>query len=186
MLNYQRNTLGNTTFINNGTEYVIADIRPINFGRDLSTEKSTFPIFYACGFWDAIEAFEYKTGSGILPTVVLFKTEEEANEYCCGKVVSYTQFVAQNESTLEILLSRFGLKKYAEVKDVVITHNCPNCQVGFNYNDSSSTHQVNDNDEKTYCSYECSAAATLRIIKDRIEDQEALTILEISEMIDNT
>lgn len=43
---------------------------------------------------------------------------------------------------------------------------CPNCEVIFDINNSQSTHQVNDNNEETYCSYECSAVGTLRYLED--------------------
>lgn len=44
--------------------------------------------------------------------------------------------------------------------------NCPVCNTAVDINCSKSTHQVNDNTEETYCSYECSAVATLMYLRD--------------------
>lgn len=47
--------------------------------------------------------------------------------------------------------------------------NCPNCTLEFDINNSQSTHQVNDNDEQTYCSYECSVVGTLNFLQQEAE-----------------
>ena len=40
-------------------------------------------------------------------------------------------------------------------------YTCPKCNIDFDINDRSSTHQVNDINEETYCSCECSEQAML-------------------------
>lgn len=61
------------------------------------------------------------------------------------------------------------------------THTCPQCQSKFNYNSPDSSHQVNDNNEVTYCSYACSAINTLHILAVQFGDDE-----EVTEIIENT
>ena len=51
---------------------------------------------------------------------------------------------------------------------------CPNCEVIFDINNSQSTHQVNDNNEETYCSYECSAVGTLRYLQELVENNPSV------------
>lgn len=65
---------------------------------------------------------------------------------------------------------------------------CPNCEVVFDINNSQSTHQVNDNNEETYCSYECSAVGTLRYLEDLAENNptDSLDHVLLVEIIQNT
>ena len=64
--------------------------------------------------------------------------------------------------------------------------NCPNCTLEFDINNSQSTHQVNDNDEQTYCSYECSAVGTLNFLQQEAEKNGFLNLDQINEIISNT
>ena len=61
--------------------------------------------------------------------------------------------------------------------------NCPHCKTVINTNDKESNYQVNDNDENTYCSYECSAVGTLQYFKSL---DEGLSVNEINFIVDNT
>lgn len=65
-------------------------------------------------------------------------------------------------------------------------YKCPNCGEEFDINDSFSYHQVNDNNEKTYCSYVCSAQGTLEFIRKGIEDGSIEHVHEVAEAIGNT
>lgn len=76
---------------------------------------------------------------------------------------------------------------------LVMTQNtkmsCPHCETEFDINDSESTHQVNDNDEETYCSYKCSAVATLMYLKGRmpvILQRDKDLCRKVIKIIDNT
>lgn len=65
---------------------------------------------------------------------------------------------------------------------------CPNCEVIFDINNSQSTHQVNDNNEETYCSYECSTVGTLHYLQELAENNpnDSLDHVLLVEIIQNT
>lgn len=65
---------------------------------------------------------------------------------------------------------------------------CPNCEVVFDINNSQSTHQVNENNEETYCSYACSAVGTLRYLQELVENNpdDSLDHFLLAEIIQNT
>lgn len=58
---------------------------------------------------------------------------------------------------------------------------CPHCNKSFNWNEPSSEHQVNDNFELIFCSYECSVTYTVHYIKN---NHNTLSKDEIVEMFD--
>lgn len=61
--------------------------------------------------------------------------------------------------------------------------NCLVCGQAVNINAKDSTHQVNDNTGETYCSYECSAVATLRYIS---ELTDAIPLEDLHVIVNNT
>ena len=64
--------------------------------------------------------------------------------------------------------------------------NCPNCNCTIDTDDNQSKHQVNDNTEETYCSYECSAVATLKYLNKQINHNSELSMTKVQEIILNT
>lgn len=58
---------------------------------------------------------------------------------------------------------------------------CPHCNSSFDWNDPLSGHQVNDNFELIFCSYECSVTYTAHYIKN---NQSTLSKENIAEMLD--
>lgn len=66
--------------------------------------------------------------------------------------------------------------------------NCPQCNIAIDINSKESSHQVNDNNEETYCSYECSAVGTLRFFEILLDETEVPTLSrsEILNIIENT
>lgn len=92
------------TLQNNGVKVVQADVCSI-----LTTTKrirlgDDTPAFayFVCGFSDSID--NYKR-FGMTPHVTLYKTEAEVQEYCKGKVVSYTEFYADSEQEIDKLIA---------------------------------------------------------------------------------
>ena len=112
MLNYKNHSsTSNTVKLGvDGLDVVVADVNPIRFGGAVSNRGDTFPIFYACGFYEALDAFARQHGSGCLPSVVVFRTKTEADAYVEKKVISVRRFVAQDNETIDLLVKRFGLK----------------------------------------------------------------------------
>ena len=112
MLNYTYNNSSSNTLISgaNGLDLIVADTHPIRFGGAVSNRGDTFPLFYACGFYEALDAFARQHGSGCLPSVVVFRTKAEADAYVEKKVISVRRFVAQDNETIDLLVKRFGLK----------------------------------------------------------------------------
>ena len=112
MLNYKNHSsTSNTVKLGvDGLDVVVADVNPIRFGGAVSNRGDTFPIFYACGFYEALDAFARQTGTGCLPSCVVFRTKKEADAYVANKVISVRQFVAQDIETIDALVERYGLK----------------------------------------------------------------------------
>lgn len=63
---------------------------------------------------------------------------------------------------------------------------CLNCKSDIDINNKSSTHQVNDNDGETYCSYECSAVATLSHLRSWCNQGGHVDLEDIAQVIENT
>jgi len=63
---------------------------------------------------------------------------------------------------------------------------CPHCKSKFDINNKESTHQVKDNTEETYCSYECSAVATLKYLRKESDYFKIINSTKIIKIIDNT
>ena len=111
MLNYKRNYSNNTLHTNpNGLDVLVADVSPIRFNSTICERNESFPVFYACGFFESHNAFEHQVGAGCNPDVVVFRTKEQADAYVLGKVISVRQYVAQDVETIDLLVERFGLK----------------------------------------------------------------------------
>lgn len=112
MLNYKYHPSSSNTIKSgaDGLDVVVADAHPIRIGRAECNRGDTFPLFYACGFYEALDAFAHQTGTGCLPSCVVFRTKEQADAYVANKVISVRQFVAQDIETIDLLVERFGLK----------------------------------------------------------------------------
>lgn len=113
MLNYKYHSGSSKNTVKSGADgldVVVADAYPIRFGSAECKRGDTFPLFYACGFYEALDAFEYQTGSGCVPRSVVFRTKGQADAYVANKVISVRQFVAQDIETIDLLVERFGLK----------------------------------------------------------------------------
>lgn len=72
-------------------------------------------------------------------------------------------------------------------------YKCPNCEALTDINAKDSSHQVNDNNEETYCSFECSAVGTLKLLEEKMQvlirfsgGQTKANLIELLEMIENT
>lgn len=63
---------------------------------------------------------------------------------------------------------------------------CTQCGTHFNTEDKETSYQVNDNDEQTYCSYACSASATVGILGRAIESGKVTTITQVTEILAGT
>lgn len=63
---------------------------------------------------------------------------------------------------------------------------CTQCGTHFNTEDKEASYQVNDNDEQTYCSYPCSASATVGILGRAIESGKVTTITQVTEILAGT
>lgn len=111
MLYYKLNSGSNTVKTDaNGMDVVVANVSAIRFGRSLCQRDDTFPLFYACGFFESHDAFIRQTGAGCNPDVVVFLTKEQADSYVLGKVIVVRQYVAQDLATIDLLVKRYGLK----------------------------------------------------------------------------
>lgn len=111
MLNYKGNNSNNTLHTNqNGLDVLVADVSPIRFSSTYCERGESFPVFYACGFYESHNAFEHQVGAGCNPDVVVFRTKEQADAYVLGKVISVRQYVAQDIETIDLLVKRYGLK----------------------------------------------------------------------------
>lgn len=95
-------------------------------------------------------------------------------------------FLADLHETYEHTEKAIGQMALAFVREKFMK--CPNCEVVFDINNSQSTHQVNDNNEETYCSYECSAVGTLRYLQELAENNpnDSLDHVQLVEIIQNT
>lgn len=63
---------------------------------------------------------------------------------------------------------------------------CTQCGTHFDTEDKENSYQVNDNDEQTYCSYSCSASATIGILGRAIESGEVTTITQVTQILEGT
>lgn len=75
--------------------------------------------FFVCGFSEEIE--NYKR-FGMSPHITIYKTEAEVQEYCKGKVVSYSEFYADSEQEIDKLVAanRKLQKSHAESLGFVV------------------------------------------------------------------
>lgn len=63
---------------------------------------------------------------------------------------------------------------------------CTQCGTRFDTEDKENSYQVNDNDEQTYCSYSCSASATIGFLGRAIESGEVTTIAQVTQILEGT
>lgn len=63
---------------------------------------------------------------------------------------------------------------------------CSQCGTHFDTEDKENSYQVNDNNEETYCSYSCSASATVDYLGRAIESGKVVTIAQVTEILEGT
>ena len=92
------------TYQPNGVKVVKATFQSIltNTKRIRLGDDTPAFAYFVVGFLDSIDQY---VRYGMTPHVTIYKTEAEAQEYCVGKVVSYSEFYVDSEQDIDALVA---------------------------------------------------------------------------------